>query len=103
MQVETVKVIKDRWSGQPRGFGFFEIQERAEGHSAIHGLGGAILGGRTLKVSKARGDAPIFVADEVIEKAKHIELEAEPEDKSARGKKWKEILDGLDPEDFGNT
>jgi RNA recognition motif-containing protein len=53
-QVETVKIIKDRWSGQPRGFGFVEMSDRAEAHSAINGLGGTIMGGRTLKVSEAR-------------------------------------------------
>jgi RNA recognition motif-containing protein len=56
-QVETVKIIKDRWSGQPRGFGFVEMPDKAEGHSAIHGLGGSILGGRTLKVSEARSSS----------------------------------------------
>jgi bifunctional DNase/RNase len=50
-----------------------------------------------------RVDAPIFVADEVIEKSKHIDLEAEPEHKSEGEKRWKEILEKLDPEDFGNT
>jgi len=50
-----------------------------------------------------RVDAPIFVADEVIEKAKRIELETGPEDTSERRRKWKEILEKLDPKDFGNT
>jgi RNA recognition motif-containing protein len=53
-QVETVKIIKDRWSGQPRGFGFIEMPERAEAHSAINALNGKDLKGRTVKVNKAR-------------------------------------------------
>ena len=53
-QVETVKIIKDRWTGQPRGFGFVEMPERAEAHSAINGLNGKDLKGRPVKVNKAR-------------------------------------------------
>jgi len=45
--------------------------------------------------------APIFVAEEVIEKSSKIDLTAEPQDKSEKGKKWQEILEGLSPEDFG--
>ena len=48
-----------------------------------------------------RVKAPIFVAEEVIEKSENIELTAEPEDKSEQGKKWQEILEKLNPEDFG--
>ena len=48
-----------------------------------------------------RVKAPIFVADEVIEKSGKIELKAEPQDKSEKGKKWQEILENLNPEDFG--
>jgi bifunctional DNase/RNase len=50
-----------------------------------------------------RVDAPIFVADNVIERSTQIELSGEVEDESEKGKKWKEILENLDPEDFGNT
>jgi hypothetical protein len=48
-----------------------------------------------------RVDAPIFVAEEVIQKSSQIDLKAEPEDKSEQGKKWQEILESLNPEDFG--
>lgn len=50
-----------------------------------------------------RVEAPIFVADEVIEKSEQIDLDAEPEDKSDQGKKWQKILENLNPKDFGNT
>jgi bifunctional DNase/RNase len=50
-----------------------------------------------------RVGAPIFVADEVIKKSTQIDLQAEAEDESEQGKKWKEILEKVDPEDFGNT
>ena len=41
------------------------------------------------------------VADEVINKSSQIDLKAEPEDKSEKGKKWQDILESLNPEDFG--
>jgi bifunctional DNase/RNase len=48
-----------------------------------------------------RMNAPIFVAEEVISKSKEIDLTSEPEDTSEQGKKWQEILEKLNPEDFG--
>jgi len=37
-QVESVKIIMDRYSGQSKGFGFVEMPSQAEGQSAIDGL-----------------------------------------------------------------
>jgi bifunctional DNase/RNase len=48
-----------------------------------------------------RVNAPIYVAEEVIQKSSEIDLKAEPEDTSEQGKKWQEILESLNPEDFG--
>ena len=48
-----------------------------------------------------RMKAPIFVAEEVIQQSQKIDLQAEPEDKSEQGKKWQEILEKLNPDDFG--
>jgi len=48
-----------------------------------------------------RVKAPIFVADEVIQNSNQIDFKAEAEDKSPKGKKWQEILESLNPEDFG--
>lgn len=48
-----------------------------------------------------RVNAPIFVADEVIEQSSQIDLKPEPQDKSKKGKEWQEILENLNPEDFG--
>lgn len=48
-----------------------------------------------------RVNAPIFVSESVIENSSQIELKAEAQDKSEKGKKWQEILEGLNPEDFG--
>jgi RNA recognition motif-containing protein len=53
-QVGSVKIIKDRYSGQSRGFGFVEMPSRNKGESAITGLKGKELKGRTLNVNEAR-------------------------------------------------
>ena len=45
--------------------------------------------------------APLFVTEEVIQKSKQLDLEMDPADNSEQGKKWQEILESLDPEDFG--
>ena len=45
--------------------------------------------------------APLFVTEEVIQKSKQLDLEMDPADKSEQGKKWREILESLDPEAFG--
>jgi len=50
-----------------------------------------------------RVGAPIFVAEKVIESSLRIEFQAEPEDKSEKGKEYQKILEKADPEDFGNT
>lgn len=48
-----------------------------------------------------RMKAPIFVSEEVINKSKQIDLSPEVEDTSEQGKKWQDILEKLNPEDFG--
>lgn len=48
-----------------------------------------------------RVGAPIFVAEDVIRKSGQIDLKAEVQDKTDQGKKWQEILEGLNPDDFG--
>ena len=50
-----------------------------------------------------RVGAPIFAEESVIQMSKKIDLEGEPEDKSEQGKKWQDLLEKIDPEDFGNT
>jgi RNA recognition motif-containing protein len=51
--VESVSVITDRTTGQPRGFGFVEMSE-ADADKAMRALDGQDLGGRSLKVNAAR-------------------------------------------------
>jgi len=53
-EVASVKLIKDRYSGESRGFGFVEMPDKAEAQSAINGLNGKELKGQALKVNEAR-------------------------------------------------
>jgi RNA recognition motif-containing protein len=53
-QVASVSVITDKFSGESRGFGFVEMPAKAEAESAINGLNGTELKGRTLNVNEAR-------------------------------------------------
>jgi len=53
-QVESAKIIKDMYDGKSKGFGFVEMAGNAEAQSAIEGLNGKELKGRTVKVNEAR-------------------------------------------------
>lgn len=53
-QVTSVNIIKDRYTGESRGFGFVEMATKSEAQAAINGLNGTSLGERTLSVSEAR-------------------------------------------------
>ncbi len=53
-QVTSANIIKDKYSGQSRGFGFVEMSTKAEAQSAITSLNGKELKGRTLNVNEAR-------------------------------------------------
>ena len=53
-EVESVKIIKDRYSGESRGFGFVEMPSGAEAQSAMNGLNGTEFKGLTIKVNQAR-------------------------------------------------
>jgi RNA recognition motif-containing protein len=51
--VHTVKLINDRDTGRPRGFGFVGMDDD-EAETAIAGINGTEMGGRTLRVNEAR-------------------------------------------------
>jgi len=53
-KVESATIIKDKFSGESRGFGFVEMPTKAEAESALTGLNGKELKGRPLKVNEAR-------------------------------------------------
>ncbi len=55
--VDQVRLITDRDTGRPRGFGFVEIDDEA-GQKAIEALDGTDMGGRALKINEARERQP---------------------------------------------
>ena len=57
-QVETVNVLKDRFTGEPRGFGFVDMPSNSEAQAAISGLNGKDIKGRSINVNEARPRTP---------------------------------------------
>jgi RNA recognition motif-containing protein len=52
--VASVNLIKDKYSGESKGFGFVEMERQAEAEEAIKTLNGRPLDGRNLTVNIAR-------------------------------------------------
>ena len=59
-EVSSVKIITDKFSGRPKGFGFVEMPDNSEADQAIKSLNGQVLNGRSIKVnqSEPRGKRP---------------------------------------------
>lgn len=53
-QVASASIIKDKYTGRSRGFGFVEMPVEDEAKTAIEGLDGKELKGRMIKVNEAR-------------------------------------------------
>ena len=53
-QVDRVNVVRDRDTGQPRGFAFVEMSNDEEAEKAIAEINGRAVGGRALNVNEAR-------------------------------------------------
>jgi cold-inducible RNA-binding protein len=53
-QVSTASIVKDKFTGQSRGFGFVEMPNATEAQAAITALNGKELQGRALTVNEAR-------------------------------------------------
>jgi len=53
-QVASASIIKDRDSGQSKGFGFVEMASSEEAQAAIAGLNGKEMKGRAMTVNEAR-------------------------------------------------
>jgi len=53
-EVTSVNIVKDKYSGRPRGFGFVEMASVSQGQAAIAGLNGKTLKDQTLNVNAAR-------------------------------------------------
>jgi RNA recognition motif-containing protein len=61
-QVASALVIRDKITGQPRGFGFVELAEGQDLQRAIGSLNGQALEGRALTVNEARPQRARFSA-----------------------------------------
>jgi len=53
-QISSAKVIKDRFTGEPRGFGFIEMPDQQEARAAMEALNGSELKGKAIIVNEAR-------------------------------------------------
>jgi RNA recognition motif-containing protein len=53
-KIISAKVVKDKFSGRSRGFGFVEMEEDAEADKAIEELNNAEFDGKVIAVSVAR-------------------------------------------------
>jgi cold-inducible RNA-binding protein len=53
-EVTSANVIKDRFSGESKGFGFVEMASKPEAQTAIESLNGKELKGRNITVNEAR-------------------------------------------------
>ena len=53
-KIESATVIKDKFTGASRGFGFVEMSSAAEAQAAIDGMNGKELKGRAINVNEAR-------------------------------------------------
>ena len=54
VRVDTVNILRDRFSGEARGFGFVEISDDALATQAVQACNGRALMGRALVVNEAR-------------------------------------------------
>ena len=54
VQPDSLTLLRDRFTGQPRGFGFAEVRDDAEAEKAIAALNGKEFLGRALVVNEAR-------------------------------------------------
>lgn len=52
-EVISIKLVEDRETGRPRGFGFVEMND-AGAIEAINNLNGKDMGGRNIKVNEAK-------------------------------------------------
>ena len=79
--VVSVSIIKDRFTGQSKGFGFVEMQNDIMGERGIGGMNGKDIDGRRLRVSVAvdkpqgEGEARRFLKDSDGERPRRFDGE----------------------------
>ena len=56
-EVSVVNIVKERFSGQPKGFGFVEMLNNSEADKAMKALNGSKLKDQTIKLSQAKPPA----------------------------------------------
>jgi len=54
ISIKELKIIKDKYTGKSKGFGFVEVDNEGDVQKAIDILDGKDLKGRNLRVSRAR-------------------------------------------------
>lgn len=52
-EIESLKIIKDRFTGRSKGYGFIEMPSNSEADQAIKALNGKFIEGRNMKVNQA--------------------------------------------------
>ena len=52
--MDSVRIIKDNFTGKSKGFGFVEMSNQSQAQAAIAGLNGKELGGSALTVNEAK-------------------------------------------------
>lgn len=56
-KVNAVRLVTDRDTGRPRGYGFVEMETSEDANSAVQALNGKDFGGRSLRINEARPKA----------------------------------------------
>ena len=59
-EVSAARIVNDRETGRPKGFGFVEMPNDTEANAAIAALNGNDIGGRKAVVNEARPREPRF-------------------------------------------
>jgi RNA recognition motif-containing protein len=57
-EVKSASVVKDRFSGESRGFGFVEMPSKDQAMAAINALNGMDVKGRSIMVNEAKPKTP---------------------------------------------
>ncbi len=53
-EISSVSIVKDKSSGESKGFAFVEMPKQEEAETAMRSLNGKVLGGKPLTVNQAR-------------------------------------------------